>query len=1281
MPNLVEVASSNAGPAGTGGLGSSALTGTGTSANFLLWWAHNPLAAEAEVEYLPVGKTLLEVVEDLSARTSIPLSAWRVSIATGERVHTVPSSMWRVVRPRAGATVRALPEAQGAFIAPAISIAVSAGSSWFAGTVLGLTGFAASAFTAVASILGGFLTQKLIRPPSVKEFSEPDRYSIGAANNPASPDGPVPRLFGRRLYFPPKSAAGYTETHGFDMYRRERFCLSYGPIAVHGVFIGSIKLEQLTNVQIEFLNVDKALSELHYPALKHMNVTYRQGTQPMTLYSRDISEDNYGTGMDVGTLYTRDTRSDTSEVVITVGFNGFNETSKEGEVKINRTQIRFYWKPADSAGGWTGQADGFYEAATRQVVYFEGRFGMPYPGRWTVGVQILNVKENGPRDTGFDSGFLASIKSIRTTNLPSHENIAEMVLYIKATDQLNGHMDRVSVLGHAILPEREGGAWTAPRLTRHAAAAWAACLRGGSGNRAVADDELDLDELDEWFAEKHWTYDAVKSGGTVMDWCESITATGRRRHALVNFKHTPVGDKAKDHVRGWFAPHNSRNFETYGMDIRPIHAIRVEFTSEARDWQRDSVYVYAPGYNKYNATAIEPLVLEGVVVMKGDTDKIVPYRLGHYFMRQYLLRRRQFKFEAGPDYRTIPFGSKIEVVRDTIQFGYGSGIVTSVLVDEGRVVAFRIDEHHNGAETFTPVEFIPFNRGASDLAVIDPSGQDVILFDQITGYKFRVTVRKADGSGAVTFTAARPEGLGNDWIVLDVNVHPDDVEIDSLVMINVTTEEPVHLILKDIEALDDDHAVLYCEEAAPAVLDYEGAIPAYDPNITPLRDYREYPAPPTIVDIRSDESTMIRTRTNTVAPRIAAVVKPKDGTGLVPAYKSIRWRRAGGTWRSSALHPIDAGPILTDELEEGIAYTVVGIVHTRNGVSSDPSAERVITAYGLTIPPKDVLDFNVSILSDTAVFSWRDQTDELDIASTDIRFTPVAGGDWKSAQPIGSAAFPSNTLVAPPRRGTYLARNRDHGGRLSENVATLFVGIGLGRDLNAVETFDYKAEGFVGTHTGTVVEDTELRLQRVDGAYLEEGVFEAAHRIDLGEEYPCVITASMLAYGLVDNPPLMKDWTTLAEVASLSGADQGTFEAELQLNVYSPLDGEWSGWQTVSGGLVRGSMFDFRVVLRSLDPLVTPSISMLTVEIDMPDRIERRSSVSSSAGTRIDFEYSFQTTPNVLVTVKDKPEAVSYELTNETRTGFDIVWKDAAGNALDDVPFNWQANGYGKEIV
>ena len=112
-------------------------------------------------------------------------------------------------------------------------------------------------------------------------------------------------------------------------------------------------------------------------------------------------------------------------------------------------------------------------------------------------------------------------------------------------------------------------------------------------------------------------------------------------------------------------------------------------------------------------------------------------------------------------------------------------------------------------------------------------------------------------------------------------------------------------------------------------------------------------------------------------------------------------------------------------------------------------------------------------------------------------------------------------------------------------------------------------------------------------------------------------------------------------------------------------------------GTFRGRYFKFKANLFSNNNQAKPLVTGLQVRLVLEKRSERGDDIASGLATKtITFTNNFYATPNITVTGQDLVSGDYFLVTNKSKTGFDIVFKDST-NTIINKTFDYQANGYG----
>ncbi len=354
---------------------------------------------------------------------------------------------------------------------------------------------------------------------------------------------------------------------------------------------------------------------------------------------------------------------------------------------------------------------------------------------------------------------------------------------------------------------------------------------------------------------------------------------------------------------------------------------------------------------------------------------------------------------------------------------------------------------------------------------------------------------------------------------------------------------------------------------------------------------------------------------------------------------------------------------------------------------------------GTTARPANVTGFATNILGDSAHLQWTSVGD-LDLDHYQIRFsTATSGATWHGAAVlVDRVAKDATGISVPAMVGTYLVKAVDQTGNESENAALLVSTIQTIASMNAVATVT-ESPTFAGTHGNTRVFEGGLQLAQADtvddwpdvdavtnwdmgNAGLDaSGTYTFADPFDLGAVYTSRLTSEITVDGvnLTDN---IDDWPDVDAVTNWDGTTPDQWNAELQVRTTGDDPAgtpTWSAWQTFTVGDYTARAFEFRIVLHSLEFGVSPKVTSLVVQIDMPDRIAAEDDVTvPAAGLNVTFSPAFRAKPAIGITGQDMQTGDYFTVTNISRTGFTFRFFNSAGAGIERTA-DWIAKGYGVE--
>ena len=467
----------------------------------------------------------------------------------------------------------------------------------------------------------------------------------------------------------------------------------------------------------------------------------------------------------------------------------------------------------------------------------------------------------------------------------------------------------------------------------------------------------------------------------------------------------------------------------------------------------------------------------------------------------------------------------------------------------------------------------------------------------------------------------------------------------------------------------------------------------------------------TVIDLQPDPPTNLQA-TETLyelngraAVKVIASWRPVVG---VSQYR-FQWKRADGNWSS-----IDV-PRPDFEILDAAADTYYLRVYSLNATRtpSNVAAELTIRIQGKTALPVDVTGASlVPIDEASAILSWNRATD-LDVllgGKVLIRHnTAMSGAVWEESQTIVPAASGNQTQKQVPLlEGTYLVKFEDDGGRRSVNAGLVLVDLPEPQPRLLVQSYreDQEIPPFSGNVTnmlyseeqdglilnlGLNVDDMAFdddwdSLPSIDsvGGSLGSGEYEFNSTLNLGGVFDLnmrrhFVTRPYLPGELWDDQvDDIDSWT------SIDGDNIDKVNAVLYVRTTEDDPSgtpTWGAWREFGNAISRGRGFQFKVIATSTESAQNIIIDELGCDLELQQRVEQGapSTTSSSGPTSVTFANAFYAAPSVGVTAYDMHSNDDLQITNVTRTGFQIEFKHGANTQAHT--FTYSAIGYGREIT
>lgn len=422
---------------------------------------------------------------------------------------------------------------------------------------------------------------------------------------------------------------------------------------------------------------------------------------------------------------------------------------------------------------------------------------------------------------------------------------------------------------------------------------------------------------------------------------------------------------------------------------------------------------------------------------------------------------------------------------------------------------------------------------------------------------------------------------------------------------------------------------------------------------------------------------------------------------------SVQWRYQSGSWNTS----IQQGTIVEiDDTSLGLYEIRVFSISATSRYSIEPAILNY-NAKGRTGSPADVSGVSlVPINENGATIKWNAATD-LDVrigGKVIIRHTPLTSGfSWVNSDDIISGVPGTATeATVPLLDGTYLLKFEDDTGSRSVNAASVAAVIPTPAPRLIIQNYAEELESppFTGVLTNMYYNESKGGLIISDGPLFDtlapDGNFDALTTIDdpnpfSSGEYEFGSTLDLLGVYDVnikrkivseayltssyidDRSGLIDDWSDF-DSGNLDCTNTSLYARSTNTNpAGSPV---WTQWQEVVNGTLRGRAFQFKLVASRTDTSANVLVTQLGCTVEMQQRVEQSAAISSGAATyNATFANAFYQPPSVGITAYNMVGGDYFSLSNITRTGFDIVFRDSGGTAVSR-QFAYTAIGNGLEL-
>lgn len=1219
------------------------------SAGIRVFGCPHPLRG-ARLEYVaPIGASVRDIIEDGFARLHVPMSLRGLGHAyigagdarDGDGRYVRPED-WASTYPAPGeiVTYRIVPQGgKGSNVLAMVlmlavvvvaAVATFAVSSIFAGGLafggLGLApgcgfwGGLAGLVTGMAvSALGMLAVNSLVATKakssnllsSSSTSTDPDVYAISGASNAVSKWGAVPIVLGTARYVPPLGASNFTYISGDDQYVEQLFVVSYGPVSLSNIRLGDTGIEYYSDYQLETRN------------------GYSSDTIP-TIHTSSVTEESLS--IDLKNSFgwsTRTTKDKTTRIGIDIVCpSGLCKYDSSGNRQSRSVMVSAQYcehgtgnwidfpdatlsvlnaLPSD-ANGWElanfpsiGYAISISGCQSTQVK--KSYFVDVAESRYDVRVGRLSADSTSTLIS--DSVYWSNLRSFHVSApIKFPYPLAKIALRMKATDQLNGYIDNLSVLVTTICPDYDAvsGTWIT-RETNNPASLFRYVLQCNANVKRLSDAMIDLDQLAYWhvFCQNNgFTYNRVldQTGVSVFSVLQEIASAGRAGIARPDGRWSVTIDEPKT-VTQVFTPRNSWGFSSTKAVPDLPHGFRVAFNDATNDYQEDECIVYADGYSASNAFKFEQLALPGVT----NTSQI--YKLARHHLAAALLRMEEYVFSTSMEFLVCTRGDLVRVQHDVLMVGICSGRIKAV------------DAVNNSIDVDEPCDMVAGVRYTLRFRV---TATGMLVGREVVAHAGSQTVLYFSDSGT------RPS--------------PGDL----FTFGEIESDSALYLV-KKIEPMDDFQARLTLMDYAPDIFNAaSGPIPTFDSHIThPYSVQGNLSISPILGALKSDESVLEKTASGQLISRIYIPFSTPISLQITSGYTEVQYKAKNETtWKSAGTVGLCEGGAYVDRVSDGASY-YVRLRFVDDKYRFGPWAVSPLhTVIGKTSLPPDV----PSCLREGTLLRWSYPDAPLDLAGFKIRMGYGQGVSWERAIDVSGGiitgtSFDISNYTSLTR--TWLIKAIDVVGNLSANVAIVTTDIGGPEIANIVQTTDYALENWPG-----VVSNASINAS----GYLAADSCEAAWPADIAPAWPDDSDAPWgsgfeeMAYECSFIPPDgfsgLGTSISLDYLGTLVAAlyDAGGLGAAWPVDSASawPVSGDpawWNAdWQPLPDKLYPSTIVSLLFILAAGS--TQGVIKDLQIIADVPDVSEALNDVTiSDSGLRLPIIKQYQSITQVLLTIQD----------------------------------------------
>ena len=440
-------------------------------------------------------------------------------------------------------------------------------------------------------------------------------------------------------------------------------------------------------------------------------------------------------------------------------------------------------------------------------------------------------------------------------------------LRIKASEQISSYVDDFNALCQSNIPDWNGSAWvTKPTSNPASIMRYLLTTRHGLVNPYTEAklDNATLVELWEWCNARGYEFNFIcDSEETLWSRLVQVLAPGLAAPTTdVDCLWGAVIDRPDKEVVQLFTPRNS-----WGMNVQRTfsdlpHALRVTFKNEDEDYKDDEQFIYAPGYSKDGSNGTEKAWNIVEWSYPGITKWPKLWAMGQVHLARMLHRPLTVTLNTDFEWMVASRGKLVGVAHDVLMNTFGTARINYLVYDVDGVTVYA-----------GKAEDIPLDEEGNALVPIGVQLDDTIIFSEPSPARYGIAVRYNNGS-VNTYELIPNYGdeehstLLFKYAITAAQVPP----FRALCSVSLFGSEYEEYLLSKVDNGDNNSAQLTLVPYAADEIDKAatGEATPYDPAVVlDVVKSKRLPTP-TIVDVRSDETVLIMSRSGGTTPRIAA---------------------------------------------------------------------------------------------------------------------------------------------------------------------------------------------------------------------------------------------------------------------------------------------------------------------------------------------------------------------------------------------------------------------------